>query len=124
MVTPIVATNIPVFCPQIETAKTVPKAAAAVLTRLLPRSTVDKNLSGLSIILATRLALFTLVSTRCCTRNLSRETKAVSELEKKADKRRQIKRNTRYSVSIDILPHLTIFLYSYRKLLSNHHNTG
>jgi hypothetical protein len=43
-----------------------------------------------------------LVSTKCCTRNLSREIKAVSEPEKKAAKRKQIKRNTRYSVSADI----------------------
>jgi hypothetical protein len=46
----------------------------------------------------------------CWTRNLSREINAVSELEKKADRTRQIKRNTRYSVSTDIPPHLTFTL--------------
>jgi hypothetical protein len=71
-----------------------------VFTRLLPSRIVDRSFSGRSIILATRLAPLTLVSTRYSTLILCKEIKAVSELEKKADKTRQIKRNTKYSVSI------------------------
>jgi len=45
----------------------------------------------------------------CSNLILCKEIKAVSELEKKADKRRQMKRNTRYSVSmLDICHHPTL----------------
>jgi hypothetical protein len=86
--------------PQMETAKNVARAAAAVLTKLLPSRMVDRNLSGRSIILATRFAPLTLVLTRCSILIFCNETKAVSELEKKAERRRQMMRNTKYSVSI------------------------
>ena len=96
---PKVAISMPHSCPQIETASAVARTAAAVFTRLLPRRMVDRSLAGRSIILATRPAPFTWVLTRCSTLNRCKEIKAVSELEKKADKRRQTKRNTKYSVS-------------------------
>jgi len=99
-VTPMVAISTPCCCPQTETARTVARTAAAVFTRLLPRRMVDRNFSGRSIILATRFAPFTSVLTRCSTLTLCKEIKAVSELEKKADKRRKTKINTRYSVSV------------------------
>jgi hypothetical protein len=83
-----------------ETARAVARAAAAVFTKLLPSRIVDRSFSGRSIMLATRLAPLTLVTTRCSTLILCKAIKAVSELEKKADRRKQIKSNTTYSVSI------------------------
>ncbi|MBA7680260.1 hypothetical protein ES703_88572 [subsurface metagenome] len=97
MVTPMVAISTPGFSPQTEIARMVARAAAATLTKLLPSRMVDRSFSGCSIILATRLAPLVLVSTRCSNLNLCREMKAVSELEKKADKRRHITSNTTYS---------------------------
>ncbi|MBA7713566.1 hypothetical protein ES703_122569 [subsurface metagenome] len=95
MVIPMVATSTPHSCLQTETAKMVARTAAAVLTKVLPSKTMERNFSGRSIILATRLAPLTLASTICSTLNLCKEIKAVSELEKKADKRRQITSNAR-----------------------------
>jgi len=80
--------------------RTVARAAAAVFTRLLPSKMVDKSRAGRWIILATRSAPCSLVLTICSTLILCKAIKAVSELEKKADKIRQMKNNTRYSVSI------------------------
>jgi len=101
MVTIIVAMRTPCSGQNL-IAMAVARAAAAVLTKLLPRRMVDSSLSGRWSILATRSAPLTLVLTICSILILCKAIKAVSELEKKADKRRQTKRNTRYSVSIDI----------------------
>jgi hypothetical protein len=78
----------------------VAKAAAAALTKVLPSKTTDSSLSGLSIIFATSKAPLTLVLTICSNRNLCKDMKAVSELEKKADKTRQTTRRMIYSVSV------------------------
>jgi len=124
MVKPIVAMMIPHCSPHMRMARKVAKAVAAMFTKLLPSRIVDRSFSGRSIILATRLAPVTLVLTRstrlapvtlvltrCSILIRCREVKAVSELEKKADKRRQIKRNTRYSVSmLDIWYHPALIL--------------
>jgi len=101
MVIPMVAMRMPCSAPQMEMARAVARAAAAVLAKLLPRRMVDSSLSGRWSNLATRSAPLTLVLTMCSILILCKAIKAVSELEKKADKRRQTKRNTRY-VSVDI----------------------
>ncbi len=95
--TPTVAIITP-RSPHRETATAVAKAAAAVLTKLLPRRMVDSSFSGCLSIRATRFAPATSVLTMCSRRNLCKEIKAVSELEKKADKSKQIRSSPKYSV--------------------------
>ena len=63
----------------------VARAAAAVLIKLVPSKTVERSLSGRSIIRATRLAPLAPVLIRCSSLIRWRERKAVSELQKKAD---------------------------------------
>ena len=92
--TPIVAIRIP-HSFHIETARAVPKTAAAVLTRLLPVRIVDNSFSGCFIILATRSAPGTLAFTICSTLTLSSEANAVSELEKKAERARKTMKSAR-----------------------------
>ena len=87
--TPMVAMRMP------ETARTVPKTAAAVLTRLFPVRMVDNSFSGCFIILATRSAPGTLAFTICSTLTLSSEVNAVSELEKKAEMARKTMKSAR-----------------------------
>ncbi len=113
IVIPTVAIRTPVSSPQTEIARVVAIAVAATLTRLFPSRIVDKNLSGFSSNFDTLLAPLTLVSTICLSRNLSRDVKAVSELEKKAEKRIQIARSTKYHASTDI------FTSPYLKFIRN-----
>ena len=102
---PMVAMRIPCCSPQRKIATAVARAATAVLTKVLPSTTIESSFSGRPIILATRSAPFTLVLTRCSTLIRCREIKAVSELEKKADKRKQTKRSTKYKISIPDICH-------------------
>jgi len=71
----------------------------AALTKVLPSSTVERNRSGRSIMLDTSPAPLTPLLTKCSNLTFCREIKAVSELEKKADKRRHTTRSTKYSAS-------------------------
>jgi hypothetical protein len=86
-------------------ARAVARAAAAVLTRFVPSKTVERKFSGRSITLATRFAPFTLVLIKYSILNLCSEKKAVSELQKKADRIRQTKSSTRYSISVPCIYH-------------------
>ena len=67
---------------------TVARAAAAVLTRLLPRSTVAKKRSGRWMMLETRSAPGRRLRTRCIRRALGRAINAVSDAEKNPDRPR------------------------------------
>ena len=67
-------------------ASTVARAAAAVLTKLLPRRTVAKNRSGRWMMWDTRSALGRPVRTRCISRALGRAMNAVSDAEKNPDR--------------------------------------
>ena len=100
VVTPIVATRAPQAGPTAATAIMVPRAAAATLTRLLPRRIAASNLLGCSTILSSRSAPFLPVLTRCLTLSLGKEIKAVSALEKKADNPRQTAKTIKYQLSM------------------------
>ena len=82
---PKVATTIPRFSPSQATAKAVPTAAAAMLTILLPRRTVERVRSGWSILSSIFLAPARPMLARWSILTRWRDMKAVSELEKKAD---------------------------------------
>ena len=77
------------FSPIIRTMRDVPSTATAVFTRLLLRSTVARNRSGLSISRATRCAPGLPALTMWASRARERATMAVSEPEKKPDSPRQ-----------------------------------
>jgi hypothetical protein len=94
-----ISTAIP-LSPHNDIAIAVPKVAAAVLTKLFPRSTVERNFSGFSIILATRPAPATPLLSRCLIRIFCKEIKAISELEKKAESRIQKKIRIMYKMLI------------------------
>jgi len=115
MATPIVAMRIP-HSFHTETAKAVPRAAAAVLTRLLPVKMVDSSFSGRFIILATRVALGTFVCIRCSILALCRDMNAVSEPEKKAERAKQIIKSARYIVSVFTIYHHPALGYGFRTL--------
>ena len=98
-VTPTVEMRMPCSC-QMEMASVVASAAAAVLARLVPRRTVERNFSGRSSILARCLPPFALVLIRCSSLMRCTEKKAVSELQKKAERTRHIRNSARYNNSV------------------------
>ena len=82
-------------------ATAVPRAAAAVLTRLLLSRTVASNRSGRAISCSTSLALRRPMLMRCSSLALERAMKAVSEEEKNADKNKQRTRRANLPKSPD-----------------------
>jgi len=77
----------------------VPSVAAAIFTRLLPRSTVARNLSGFAATLASFSAPLTPLSTRYLMRSLGREMKADSALEKKPERAKQTRKANKSQLS-------------------------
>ena len=88
-------------------AITVARAAAAVFTRLLPKSTVARNRSGRWMMWETRSAPGRPLRTKCMRRALGRAMKAVSDAEKNPDRPRQRTNNANRHESAASIPEAT-----------------
>ena len=91
----MVAVITPRPSPMRVTVITVASAAKEVFTRLFPRSMVGSTLAGWSTIPATRSAPCAPLSTRPLILTFRSDRRAASELEKKADSRRDGTRRMR-----------------------------